>query len=68
MKNTIQYLLLCMLLFLPSLSEACAMCQAGATEEYISAYKMTTAILVLIPLTTVTLLIFWIYKKTKTSY
>jgi hypothetical protein len=43
------------------------MCQAGATEEYISAYRTTTAILLLIPITTVAIIIIWIYRKNKTA-
>ena len=65
-KNLIGLLLIAALILNPFVAAACSMCQAGATEEYILAYKTTTAILVLIPLTTVAVLGIWIYKRYRT--
>ncbi len=64
-KKITHLLLVAVLQCMPTIVNACAMCQAGVTKEYISAYKITTAILVLIPITTVGLLIYWIYRKNR---
>lgn len=65
MKTLRIYTLFIMLAFLPALSDACPLCQAGATKRTQKAYKETTALLALLPLVGAGSIFFWLYSKYK---
>ncbi len=50
---------------LPVVTEACPLCQAGATKKTQKAYEETTALLALLPILGGGGIFYWLYSKNK---
>ncbi len=55
------------LVFIPDIAIPCPLCQSaqGVAPETVTAYKSTTLLLALLPITVVSGLAYWIYNKYK---
>jgi hypothetical protein len=53
--------------FLPALSDACPLCQAGATKRTNKAYTEVTAFLALLPIIGGGGIFYWLHAKSKKS-
>ena len=49
----------------PAITNACPLCQAGATKKTQKAYEQTTALLALIPLIGGGGIFYWMYSRSK---
>ena len=58
-------ILFTILLILPSLINACPMCQGGPTEDTITAYKVVTLMLTSLPLILGGGIFWWVRKQQK---
>lgn len=64
-KNHIYLLLLLTLVLFPVFAGACPMCQGGTSKNMLSAYRIITLLLALLPILGGTGIFYWIYLKNK---
>ena len=65
MKKIFPILIFILVLFLPAIASACPLCQGGQgySKASISAYKATTAFLLLLPIIGGGGIFYWIYSR-----